>query len=180
MVERDQGEESRLGGGAEAGFDEPSGFGDDGCGDSQIGPVAQQGGACGVTGLVAVGSRDEDARVDQKHGRTSDALSKLLAGRVGSLLVNVERLGPPGRAASDERFQGVIEPRCQLVEERLGGDPRRSASALSREASSSIEMDMTQTYSVRHALVPWFSDADDHRGPLVPVVCLRRGGPRWI
>ena len=52
MVERDQGEESRLGGGAEAGFDEPSGFGDDGCGDSQIGPVAQQGGACGVKGLL--------------------------------------------------------------------------------------------------------------------------------
>jgi hypothetical protein len=37
--------------------------------------------------------------------------------------VDVERLGPPRRAASDERFQGIIEPCCQLVEERLAGDP---------------------------------------------------------
>ncbi len=53
----------------------------------------------------------------------SDALSKLLAGGVGSLLVDVERLGPPRRAASDKRFQGIIEPCCQLVEKRLAGEP---------------------------------------------------------
>jgi hypothetical protein len=76
-----------------------------------------------VTGFVAVGSGDEDARVDQQHCRTSDALSKFLAGGIGSLLVDVERLGPPGRAASHERLQGVIEPRRQLVEKRLAGDP---------------------------------------------------------
>ena len=62
-------------------------------------------------------------RIDQQHDRTSDALSKLLAGGVGSLLVDVKRFGPPGRAASDERFQRVIEPRRQLVEERLTTDP---------------------------------------------------------
>lgn len=39
----DQGEESRFGSGAETGFDQLRGFGNCGCGDSQVGPVAQSG-----------------------------------------------------------------------------------------------------------------------------------------
>ena len=48
----DEGEESRFGCGAEAGFDQPRGFRDDRRGDSQFGPVAQQGGAVGVRGSL--------------------------------------------------------------------------------------------------------------------------------
>ena len=93
-------------------------------------------------------------------------MSKLLAGGVGSLLVDVERLGPPRRTASDERFQGIIG-RAAANSSRSASlvTPRRSASALSREASASIEIDTTPAYLVRQSVdVVARKSADDRTG----------------
>lgn len=74
-------------------------------------------------GFGAIGSSNKDAGIDQQHEMRSDAVSKLLGCSVGSFAMDIEGFRLPGRDTTDERFQRIIKPGSQLVDEGLSGDP---------------------------------------------------------
>lgn len=144
-----QREEACFGGRAEAGFDQPGSFGDDGRGNREIGPGAQQGGASSVVGSSrsAVATKTPVSMSSTVDRQMPWAIFLPAASRRSRWMSNSSVLpdaaqpmnaskGSSSRAASSSMSVSVVIP-------------RRSASAVSREASCSIVIDMTQAYALR-------------------------------